>query len=118
LATSSDLPRGWRVATNGDSQRVFAVIETVYPSAFANGFTKPSSLKTLLARQTGRYQEIGQLDQGVQQAVANQVCGKCVRRPEWLYYYGVAKPHFLACPEPCDMWLSTALKTMKDNNEE
>jgi sirohydrochlorin cobaltochelatase len=118
LATSTDLPRGWRVPTNGNPRRTLAVIETVYPAAFPNAFTKPSSLKKLLARQTGRYQKISPLDQAAQQAVANQICGKCIRRPEWLYYYGVANPYFLACPEPCDMWLSTALKTLKDNNEE
>ncbi len=117
LATSTDLPRGWRVATNGDPQCALAVIETVYPAAFANSFTKPGSLKSLLARQTGRYQKIGQLDRDAHQSIVNQVCGKCVRRPEWFRYYGVANPLFLSCPEPCDYWLSAALENVKDDEE-
>ncbi|MBI1279229.1 MAG: hypothetical protein GC179_13970 [Anaerolineaceae bacterium] len=117
LATSTDLPRGWRIATGGDPQRVMAVIETIYPAALANGIAKPGSLKEVLARQTGRYQKISQLDKHAQQAVVDQVCGQCVRRPEWLRYYGVASPHLLACPEPCDYWLSAALETINSDEE-
>ncbi len=117
LATSTDLPRGWRVATNGDPQRTLAVIETVYPAALANGFTKPGSLKKLVARQTGRYQKLSQLNRDAQQAVVNQVCSKCIRQPEWFRYYGVANPHFLSCPEPCDYWLSAALETINNDEE-
>ncbi len=118
LATSTDLPRGWRVETNGDPQRVLAVIETAYPAAHISRFTKTGSLKVLLARQTGRYQKISQLDGDGQRAVVNQVCGKCVRQPDWFSYYGVANPNFLACSEPCDYWLSAALKTIKDDEEQ
>jgi len=117
LATSSDLPRGWRVPVNGDPQRVLAVIETVYPAAHMSRFGKTGSLKDLLARQTGRYQKISQLNHEGQKAVVNQVCGKCVRQPDWHGYYGVAKGNFLSCPEPCDYWLSAALKTIKDDEE-
>lgn len=117
LATSSDLPRGWRVPLNGDPQRVLAVIETVYPAAHVSRFTKTGSLKDLLARQTGRYQKVSQLDRDGRQAVVDQVCGKCVRQPDWFGYYGVAKGNFLSCPEPCDYWLSAALKTIKDDEE-
>jgi len=115
LATSTDLPRGWHVPTNGDPQRTLAVIETIYPAAHLSRFTKIGTLKDLIARQTGRYQKLSQLDRDGQKAVVNQVCGKCVRQPDWYSYYGVAKGNFLACPEPCDYWLSAALKSIKDN---
>lgn len=117
LATSTDLPSGWRVPTNGDPQRTLAVIETVYPAAHLSRFSKIGGLKELLTRQTGRYQKISQLDRHGQRAVVDQVCGKCVRRPEWFQYYGIANPDFLACPEPCDYWLSAALETLNNDEE-
>ncbi len=117
LATSTDLPRGWHVPIAGNAYRAYAVIETVYPGVMSTGLIHNNALKELLNRQTGRYQKISQLDRDIQQAVVDQVCGKCVRQPEWFRYYGVANPHLLSCPEPCDYWLSAALKTIKNDEE-
>ena len=64
LATSIDLPCGWRVPTNGDLRRTQAVIETVYPGALGSTTTPKGSLESLLKRQTGRYRPVNQLEIG------------------------------------------------------
>ncbi len=117
LATSTDLPCGWRVPTNGDLQRVYAVIETVYPGALGSTAAPKGSLASLLKRQTGRYRDINQLDEPARLEVVRQVCGKCVRQPVWVSDEVSMKQNSLQCPEPCDVWLSTALKSMKGGAE-
>jgi sirohydrochlorin cobaltochelatase len=117
LATSTDLPCGWHVPTNGDLQRVQAVIEMIYPGALGSADTPSGSLESLLSRQTGRYQEISQLDQPARIEIVRQVCNNCVRQPAWVSNEVSVKPKPLQCPEPCDVWLSTALKLMKGGAE-
>jgi sirohydrochlorin cobaltochelatase len=113
LATSADLPCGWHVPTNGDLRRVQAIIETVYPGTSGNNLTPPNSLENLLQRQTGRYQEIQQMNESTRTEVVRHVCGKCVRQPMWVSNEVDVKARILKCPEPCDYWLSAALKMMK-----
>ncbi|MBA3869801.1 MAG: hypothetical protein H0X30_11700 [Anaerolineae bacterium] len=117
LATSNDLPCGWRVETKGDLRRVQAIIETVYPGALGSTTTPANSLDNLLKRQTGRYRDINQVSDSTRKQIIQQVCGHCVRYPAWASNEVNLKHNLLQCPEPCDMWLSTALKTMKGGNE-
>lgn len=111
LATSTDLPRSWRVPTDGDPQRVLAIIETVYPGVLGSHLTAKGSLDALLNRQTGRYRDLLSLRESAYKQVMEEVCGSCVRQPVWATNDLTADQ--LACPEPCDFWLSAALKHLK-----
>lgn len=111
LATSTDLPHGWRVPTDGDPQRVLAIIETVYPGVLGSHLAAKGSLNTLLNRQTGRYRDLLSLRESAYEPVVKQVCGSCVRQPAWATNEAITKQ--IACPEPCDYWLSAALKHLK-----
>ncbi len=110
LATSADLPRGWRVITNGDPYRVLAVVETVYPGVLGSHVSASGSLEALLCRQTGRYRDLRWLHESAYEQVMAQVCGGCVRQPVW-----AGASDGIRCPEPCDYWLSAALKQVKSD---
>jgi sirohydrochlorin cobaltochelatase len=127
LATSDDLPRGWHVP-RGEIP-IYAVIETVYPGVFAHFLSRLAdiqhgtwydSLHTLfsetIARQTGQYRQLETLTETQKQAIVARVCEKCVLHPMWLQWQNAApKMH---CFEPCNFWLSTAMKVIDDNEQD
>ncbi|MCC6893683.1 MAG: hypothetical protein IT321_12735 [Anaerolineae bacterium] len=113
LATRSDLPRGWRVLTNSDPYRVLTVIETVYPGVLGSHIAASGTLEDAMNRQTGRYRALQSLGESASAQVVEQVCGQCIRQPAWAGASGG-----IHCPEPCDFWLSAALKQMKDDGRE
>jgi len=123
LATSNDLPRGWRVPVDGDLNRLHAIVETVYPGIvgdiMANVFGI-GSLKSTLARQTGQYRQLEQLSSAQVKGIVNRVCNGCIRRPNWHYKQSMtgSKPSKLLCPEPCNFWLSAAMKELNGNDGE
>jgi sirohydrochlorin cobaltochelatase len=124
LATSDDLPRGWRVPINHDFRKQHAVVETVYPgaSAYLMGTDFPADtadgFEATLARQTGQYKRLTALGYKQREAVVQHVCSRCVRRPVWISANSVEKASILLCPQPCDYWLSAALKTLNGNEVE
>lgn len=123
LATSKDLPGGWRVPVDNDLNRIHAIVETVYPGLVGDILAKQvgvSDLNSTIARQTGQYQGLDQLTPAQARALVNRVCGNCVRRPNWHYKQPItgSKPSKLRCPEPCNFWLSAAMKTLNRNDEE
>jgi hypothetical protein len=113
LATSTDLPVGWCVEV-ADPAMLHAIVETVYPgavadwSASARGMFRTNTLKEVAARQTGMYRAMATLDPAVIEAVAAQVCGRCVRQPTWLN--GQASP--IPCKEACNLWMTSALEAV------
>ncbi|MBC8098325.1 MAG: hypothetical protein H7Y11_02680 [Armatimonadetes bacterium] len=112
LATSDDLPSGWRVPLN-DPAHLHAVVETVYPGAVAEwaaaqtGSLNINTLPATAARQTGMYRALESLPHDAQAAIFQQVCGRCVRHPLW---FDTTPDAMLPCPEPCNHWLSAALE--------
>jgi sirohydrochlorin cobaltochelatase len=120
LATSDDLPCGWRVPINHDLDKAYAVVETVYPGVIPYIATIPSeinSLEKILARQTGNYRKLTALTQRQQSALVEQVCGKCVRRPLWTNPVHELD-NLLVCPEPCNYWLTAALNELEGDKTE
>jgi sirohydrochlorin cobaltochelatase len=114
LATSADLPRGWRIAIDGQPERLRAVVETIYPGVLAD-WESPSQLKVntfdaTIARQTGNYRQLKNLAPHAQETVVHQVCGNCVRHPTW--FHGASPVDAIPCPEPCNHWLSAALRSI------
>ncbi len=109
LPTATNLPDGWRVRIE-KPEMLHAVVETVYPGAVADWTANrrdiflPSSLKAVIARQTGMYRQSiasQQVD-----ATVERVCSRCVRYPAW--HYGDLLPESIPCKEPCNVWLSAA----------
>ncbi len=115
LATSADLPEGWRVPVSSADQ-LCAAVETVYPGAIANwaankqGRLEINTLEMTLQRQTGNYQKLKALDESQKLEIVGAVCGGCVQHPVWLD--GQSPVGCLPCPEVCNHWLSHALEKM------
>jgi sirohydrochlorin cobaltochelatase len=113
LATSRDLPRGWRVPIN-EIGMLPMVVETVYPAVIAAWATAQrgtlwiASLDAVAARQVGMFRDLANLDDESQREVVEHVCGDCVLHPMW-FDGGCNK---LSCAEPCNMWMSAALEKL------
>ncbi len=112
LASSADLPAGWRVDLD-DAKDAHAVIETAYPGLIADwaakerGALKIESLEDIGKRQSGMFKDIHRLPQNVIMIALDKVCGNCVRQPAWwpeMSDEGSDPP----CRSACNLWLSTA----------
>lgn len=109
LATSADLPAGWRVDL-ADAQEAHDVIETIYPGLVADwaankrGALKCESLQDIGLRQIGMFKDIHRLPRNVIIMTLDKICGNCVREPAW-WPPGSAT---LPCRSACNLWLSTA----------
>lgn len=120
LATSDDLPTGWRVPIVYLAQ-IHAVVETIYPGAVADwaaaqeGRLTITPLSELAARQTGMYRAVGSLSEDKQSEMVKRVCSRCVRHPLW---FSPAAGGKLPCPEACNHWLSAAIRDANSAAEE
>lgn len=118
LATSDDLPRGWCVLINNDVQRLNAVIETVYPGVpgisqqVRDHGIDPLAWQAVIARQTGQYRALQDIGPSEHARVMTTVCGRCVQAPLWAGES--ATDNGLLCREPCNVWLSQAVKSGDD----
>lgn len=110
LATSCDLPRGWRSPLR-ELETLPAVIETIYPGLIAdwaaacNGTLHIADLAQVTARQVGMFRQLAHLNTTAQHELIDQTCGNCVLHPSW--FDGTTNDH--PCPEPCNLWMSEAL---------
>lgn len=120
LATADDLPRGWCIKV-GQPEQLHAIVETIYPGAVAdwaatrNRSLRLNSLPATAQRQVGMFRPLGTLSADDQSLLVGQVCAKCVAIPLWhdaTFAAGrdeLDESNELACPEPCNHWLSAAL---------
>lgn len=112
LATSADLPGGWRVESD-EPHELHAAVETIYPGVIADWAAHQAesfvaeSFESTIARQTGMYKRLATMDEAARAACVDRVCGACVRHPTW--HTGAPPPDAIPCPEPCNVWLSAAL---------
>ncbi|MBK8033086.1 MAG: hypothetical protein IPK17_27095 [Chloroflexi bacterium] len=112
LATSDDLPRGWRVPIT-DPAQIHAVIETVYPGVIGLFASEPMGqfrahpLAETARRQLGMYRSLETLPRAAQSKLVERVCGRCILEPLW---FDQPEIYELPCPEPCNHWLSAALE--------
>ena len=112
LATSADLPAGWRVDLD-EPEDAQAVIETVYPglvsdwAAKKRGALKCESLQEIGLRQNGMFKDIHRLPAKVIDMTLDKICGNCVREPAWRSPSDSASAA-LPCRSACNLWLSTA----------
>lgn len=116
LATSSDLPRGWRVPVENDLNRLHAIVETIYPGVIGGilGYRPGMDvLKATVSRQTGQYRQLERLTSLQVETVVKKVCGRCVLRPKWF-----KQNNHWSCLEPCNFWLSAAMKELNEEGEE
>jgi hypothetical protein len=113
LATSTDLPDGWRYAVD-TLDDITAIVETVYPGAIADWAAnlrdvfQPETLQTTIQRQTGMFRKIQNLTEATIEQNIEDVCGKCVRHPTW--FYARTTKGEIPCKSPCNWWLSETLK--------
>jgi sirohydrochlorin cobaltochelatase len=113
LATSTDLPDGWRYVVDAPDN-IPAIVETVYPGAIADwaanmcGVFQPETLHTAIQRQTGMFRKIQDLAEATIEQNIEDVCGKCVRHPTW--FYARTTKGEIPCKSPCNGWLSETLK--------
>jgi hypothetical protein len=109
LATSVDLPGGWRVPITAPHM-LPAIAETIYPGALADwashqmGHFQPGSLHTLSQRQMGIFRGIHLIQPAVAEDAVNTICRRCVRHATWFYHQ--TPSHAIPCVEPCNWWLS------------
>jgi hypothetical protein len=118
LRTANDLPDGWRVTVNG-YKALLAVLETIYPAAWFDSVQylarqlSVQGVNEVVSRQTGMYKRVGNLPANLLPVLVDVQCGACVRTPVW-FYSSFAKSQdseiALACPEPCQCWMSFALQ--------
>jgi sirohydrochlorin cobaltochelatase len=110
LATSDDLPRGWRVPIT-DPAQIHAVVETVYPGVIGLFASEPAGqfrahpLAETARRQLGMYRSLETLPRAAQSKLVARVCGRCILEPLW---FEQPEIYELPCPEPCNHWLSAA----------
>jgi hypothetical protein len=115
LATSDDLPGGWRIPIETGEQ-LHAVVETVYPGAVADWAAERSErlvvreLSQVAGRQVGMFRELDQLTIAQQEAIVLSVCGRCVRRPTW--FANDCAQTGIPCPELCNWWMTKAKETI------
>jgi sirohydrochlorin cobaltochelatase len=117
LATSKDLPLGWRVPITRGISQIYAVVETIYPGAVSQlpGFSPDMKFNTLgevVARQTGQYRKLGDYSREQEQKIVERICDNCVQTPRWFSFHGQERDN-MHCPEPCNHWLSAALEETK-----
>lgn len=118
LATSDDLPGGWCAAINGDAKRLHAAIETIYPGVLGTSHqmrksgVDPLAWQAVIARQTGQYKVLTDISPSRHAQVMDRVCGRCVQVPLWANE--TAPDNGLLCREPCNVWLSEAVKSGED----
>ena len=116
LATSADLPGGWRVDLSAPEQ-AHAVLETVYPGLAADwaaqqsGRLRPETLETVSQRQVGIFKAIHRLPRQVIARTVEQVCAGCVCQPTWWTGPAQSSATALPCRSACNRWLSAAQKT-------
>ncbi len=116
LTTARNLPSDWRIHIETPAM-LHAVTETIYPGAVADwashqrGTFHPTPLTTVVARQTGNYRQLSGLNNAQQASIVQNVCSGCVRHPTW--FEGTSPPNAIACPEPCNHWLSAALENIE-----
>ena len=120
LATSSDLPGGWRIDLAAP-QQAHAVLETVYPGLVAawaaqqNGQLRAESLEAVSKRQVGIFKDIHRLPQHLIESTVERVCAGCVCQPTWWHASKTERAASpagtgLPCRSACNLWLSTAQK--------
>lgn len=120
LATSADLPRGWRIEPPHISG-LPAIVETIYPGALAdwanrqNGSFTPIPLVVTLERQTGNYRQLTRLDATTQADLVTSICGQCVCQPTWA---DSPAPSTIPCREACNFWMSRALELEETSENE
>jgi hypothetical protein len=110
-SSACGLPRGWFVLLDTPEQ-LPAVVETIYPGAIAawvrrDTFTA-NTFEQSIARQTGQFRALSELSEAPQAQLIATVCGNCIFHPTW--QDGQREP--IPCPEPCNDWLSQALRTL------
>ena len=116
LATSADLPGGWRVDL-AQPEQAHAVLETVYPGLVADWAARQSgrlrleTLESVSKRQVGIFKDIHRLPPEDIKRTVELVCAGCVCQPAW--QPGAARPSATAlpCRSACNVWLSAAQKT-------
>lgn len=119
LATADDLPGGWCVTINGDARRLHAAVETVYPGVLGSSHhtrefgIDPLAWQAVIARQTGQYTALYDMSPSQHRRVMDSVCKHCVQAPLWADEATPDKG--LLCREPCNVWLSEAVKTREDS---
>ncbi|MEY3283257.1 MAG: hypothetical protein RIR86_1270 [Acidobacteriota bacterium] len=112
LATDTNLPRGWRVRI-ARPEWLHAAVETIYPGAVAHwaaartGQLTVNSLAKTARRQVGMFRPLETIPEEEQARIVHEVCAGCVGDPLWA---GESQADRLACPEPCNHWLSAALE--------
>jgi sirohydrochlorin cobaltochelatase len=114
LSTVKGLPRGW-VAPAQSLDEVCAIIETVYPNILPYWDDKKGDItpfRETIARQTGIYRPLAELDEASIEDVTNAVCSTCIRTPTWRN--GAFLP--IMCDEACNWWLSNASKRIETND--
>jgi hypothetical protein len=119
LATSTDLPVGWWLAI-GMPDKLHSIVETVYPGTVADWAAhrrrvfRAGSFDSTIARQTGMYRKLAGMPIERQREVVARVCGKCVRHATW--FHRESPDGAIPCGEPCNMWLTEALKTIENDD--
>ena len=115
LASSADLPGGWRVELAAPGQ-AHAVLETIYPGLAAdwaaqqNGRFRPDTLATVSRRQVGIFRDIHRLPRNVIGQIVEQVCAGCICQPTWWQAPERSSATALPCRSACNWWLSAAQK--------
>jgi hypothetical protein len=100
LTTGDDLPLDWRVRVTSVEQAA-AVIETVYPSAWADSVSQNRISAFYPSLNPSPFMERDYSPAKIDHTVKT-ICGHCVRQPIW--YAG--QQHLMPCFSPCNHWLS------------
>lgn len=106
LSGYRSLRRGWMVVCD-DRLSVEEALDVVYPLARQHraqleaGTLRTVPLEETLGRQSGRYENAGQLSDRGRELAVDALCGGCVRTPTW---HGEAPPaEGIPCPEACSV---------------
>ncbi len=113
LATSADLPQGWRCLVP-NPQSLPSIVETIYPGAIAawarakEGQFTAERFSAAIARQKGLFRQAERLSKEDIQTNIEHICRGCIRTPLW--YADAPKDNYIIpCKAPCNMWLSKSI---------
>ncbi|MFN7826334.1 MAG: hypothetical protein ACK5RR_00065, partial [Acidobacteriota bacterium] len=76
-------------------------------AAARTGQLTVNSLAMTARRQVGMFRPLETIQEEEQTRIVHEVCAGCVGDPLWV---GESQADCLACPEPCNHWLSAALE--------
>jgi len=120
LASARDFPKERRRFKVRHATDLHHDLETLYPGAVADwalarqGKFIPNMFEACIGRQVGQFKQLEGLAQEKRADLVSRICGRCIKHPSWFD----GEIGEIPCAEPCNFWLSAALREHAGKSDE